>query len=95
MLIIYFSINNKLIGLNIFEIIGWLGAVLFISAYLLLSINKLKANKIPYQLMNVLGALCLVLNSYKIDDDPNFILNFVWMCIGLIAILSIIRSKSK
>ncbi|WP_446497229.1 CBU_0592 family membrane protein [Hwangdonia seohaensis] len=81
--------------MNIFEIIGWFGALLFIFAYLLLSFNKIKADKTPYQLMNVLGAICLMINSYKIDDDPNFILNFVWMCIGVIAIMSIIRAKSK
>jgi hypothetical protein len=79
--------------LNIFEIIGWLGAVLFISAYFLLSIDKLKSNKIPYQLMNILGGLCLVINSYNLSDAPNFILNLIWICIGFMAVFNIIRSQ--
>lgn len=77
----------------IFGIIGWTGAILFISAYFLLSINKLRANGILYQLLNVLGAICLIINSYALNDDPNFILNFVWMCIGLFAILQIVKAK--
>ncbi|MDN5204931.1 hypothetical protein QQ008_26310 [Fulvivirgaceae bacterium BMA10] len=77
-----------------YEIIGWTGAIFFISAYFLLSIKKLKADKIPYQLMNVIGGLCLVINSYHLNDNPTLITNFVWMCIGLFAIIGIVR-KAK
>ncbi len=73
--------------------IGWLGAVLFIVAYFLLSVKVIKADKIPYQLMNVLGAICLVINSIDLNDHPNFITNLVWMFIGLYAIADIVRKK--
>jgi len=78
-----------------FEIIGWIGAVLFIAAYFLLSINVLKADRIPYQLMNVLGGLSLVINSIDLEDYPNFVTNIIWMGIGLFAIFNIIKKKEK
>jgi len=81
--------------LTLYEIIGWIGAFLFIIAYLLLSLNVLKADKIPYQLMNVLGAICLVINSVDLDDYPNFVTNIIWMGIGLFAIFNIARKKEK
>jgi len=80
---------------TVFEIIGWIGAFLFITAYFLLSINVLKADKIPYQLMNVLGGLSLVINSIDLKDYPNFVTNVIWMCIGIFAIFNIFRKKAK
>ncbi len=81
--------------MTVFEIIGWIGAFLFITAYFLLSINVLKADKIPYQLMNVLGGLSLVINSIDLKDYPNFVTNIIWMGIGIFAIFNIFRKKTK
>lgn len=78
-----------------FEIIGWIGSALFIVSYFLLSIDKLKADRIPYQLMNVLGGLCLVISAYDSEDRPNMFTNLVWMFIGLYAIVVIVRLKKN
>lgn len=75
--------------------IGWLGAILFIVAYFLLSIKLMKADGIPYQLMNVLGAICLIINSISLNDDPNLITNLVWMFIGIYAMFNIILKKQS
>ena len=80
----------------VYEIIGWIGSFTFIISYLLLSTEKLEANKLPYQLMNVIGGICLVISAYGSHDKPNLFTNLVWVCIGLYAIISIVRkSKSK
>jgi len=78
-----------------FAVIGWLGAALFISAYFLLSTGYLQAERIPYQLMNVLGAICLVINSWFLSDHPNLVTNGVWMGIGVFAIINIMRKREK
>ena len=72
--------------MNIQEIIGWTGALLFIAAYLLLSIGKLKPDKSPYQLLNILGGVCLVVNSVHTHDYPSVITNLIWASIGVFAI---------
>jgi len=81
--------------MNIFEAIGWLGAIFFILAYLLLSLDKLKSDGVTYQLMNVIGGFCLVINSINLNDHPNLVTNFIWMCIGLFAIFKIASKKVK
>lgn len=81
--------------MSVYEIIGWLGAFFFIIAYFLLSIGKLKSDGILYQSMNVLGGLCLVINSINLNDHPNLVTNFIWMCIGLFAIVQIIATRKK
>ncbi len=80
----------------IYQIIGWSGAVLFILAYYLLSAGRMKADRIPYQLMNVVAALCLIVNALHLNDYPNFVTNLVWMAIGLFSIRQIVnRLKVK
>jgi len=68
------------------EFIGWIGAFLYIAAYFLLSIKKLTADKLIYQLMNIFGGLCLIINSYHQHDNPSMVTNAVWASIGLFAI---------
>ena len=81
--------------MSIFEMIGWLGAIFFILAYFLLSIDNLKSDGIIYQLMNVIGGLCMVINSINLNDHPNLVTNFIWMCIGLFAVTKIISKRVK
>lgn len=76
-----------------YVIIGWIGAFLFIVAYFLLSINLLKSNGIIYHTMNVLGAICLIINALNLDDNPGFFVNLIWMFIGLFAMINIIKNK--
>jgi hypothetical protein len=72
--------------MGIQEIIGWTGALLFIVAYFLLSIRKLRADRLPYQLLNILGGICLVINSFHMHDYPSVFTNLVWAGIGVFAI---------
>ncbi|WP_437440080.1 CBU_0592 family membrane protein [Polaribacter batillariae] len=81
--------------MSVFEIIGWIGSALFIVSYFLLSTNKLKADNIPYQLMNILGGLCLVISAYSTKDNPNLFTNLVWMFIGLFAVVQIVKKRAK
>ncbi|MEM1134193.1 MAG: hypothetical protein AAGI07_00030 [Bacteroidota bacterium] len=78
-----------------FEFIGWVGAISFIVAYFLLSINKLTADSVIYQSLNVLGGLCLSLNALNLDDGPALVTNAVWMCIGIFALFRIFRGKVR
>ena len=70
----------------IHEIIGWTGALLFVVAYFLLSIRKLKPDGLVYQLMNIAGGVCLVVNSFHMHDYPSVLTNLIWAGIGVFAI---------
>ncbi|WP_242204504.1 CBU_0592 family membrane protein [Aestuariivivens insulae] len=81
--------------MNYYELIGWVGAASYLLSYFLLSANKLKHNSVTYQLMNVLGGLFLVICAYDSKDKPNLFTNFVWMCIGVVALISIIKRRRR
>lgn len=66
--------------------IGWIGAALYISAYFLLCIKKLRVEDLTYQLMNIFGGVCLIVNSFHQDDYPSVLTNLVWAGIGMFAI---------
>lgn len=72
------------------QFIGWLGAILFIIAYLLLSLQRISAKKLLYHVLNIMGAICLCINAWIIDDYPNIAVNGIW---GLIALFAIFRQN--
>ena len=75
-------------------IIGWIGAVMYIVAYLLLTLGKLKSDSFLYHLMNVLGALGLIANAFHFNDYPNVVTNLLWLGIGAFVILTMV-SRGK
>ena len=68
------------------QAIGWIGAILYIVAYFLLCIKKVTAENLSYQLMNILGGACLIVNSLHQSDYPSVFTNLVWAGIGIFAI---------
>lgn len=65
------------------EIIGWIGMVLLLSAYLFLTLKKLQADRWAYQLMNLTGGICIAINSFYNEAYPPAVLNFIWFIIGV------------
>lgn len=68
------------------EIAGWLGVVFYVLAYLLLTLRRLTPQGVPFHLLNVLGAIGLIINSFYYGNLPSLAVNIVWMGIGLAAI---------
>lgn len=80
---------------GILIVTGWVGAVMYILAYLLLTLGKLKANSVAYHFLNVLGALGLIANAFHFNDYPNVVTNLLWLGIGVFALFSIRARKSR
>lgn len=73
------------------EVIGWIGAILILAAYIMLSLGKVDGRSRPYQWMNVVGAACFVANSGWNGAIPSAALNVVWMGIGFYTLWSVMR----
>ena len=67
------------------EVAGWVGALLILFAYLLLSMGKLTGQSLTYQLMNIVGAAGFVINGWWHGALPSTALNVLWLLIGAIA----------
>ncbi len=73
-----------------FEYIGWLGFVLIVSAYLFLTIKMLVVNSVVYQLMNLVGASCMVANARNAGAKPFFWLNITWALVAVVGLVQLI-----
>jgi len=77
------------------EVVGWIGAVLIVLAYALLSAGKVAGDSRLYQYMNIVGALGFVVNSGWNGAYPSAALNVVWIGIGSYGLLQRRRTQIK
>ncbi len=80
---------------SVSSFVGWVGTGFYLLAYLLVSFNKVKANKPAYHVLNILGALGLIIHAFYMNDGPNLICNLAWLSIAVIAIIAIFFRKAK
>ncbi|QAU22928.1 hypothetical protein EO087_02090 [Dyella sp. M7H15-1] len=66
---------------------GYVGVVLVLLAFLLLQARKLHGNGLVYQLMNVLGAIGVMLSLlFGAFNAPAFFMQVAWLLIGMYGI---------
>ena len=68
------------------ETIGWLGMMLILLAFFLVSFGFLAPHSISFQGLNILGSAGLMYISFKKKAYQPAVLNIVWMIIAIIAI---------
>jgi hypothetical protein len=75
-----------------FEIVGWLGTILILAAYLLVSVKKIEPTSKTYQFLNLFGAVGVGVNSLIHRALPSVGINLAWM---IIAIYALVRSAKE
>ncbi len=78
----------------IFDILGWVGMVLVLLAYGLLSTNKIPNGKL-YQILNFIAALFMAIGLLPKNAWFSFALQVVWAIIAVIAIIKIMIKEKK
>lgn len=72
---------------NHFAYIGWMGFVLIVSGYFLVTIQMLAANSPLFHSLNLAGALCMVANARHNKATPLLWLNVVWALVAVLGLL--------
>lgn len=75
---------------NLRNILGWYGVMAILSAYILLSFSILTSTNFYYQILNLTGALGIVIETYLKKDYQPFVLNLIWMGVALIALINLL-----
>ena len=76
---------------NLFaEIAGWYGALAIITAYTLVSFEIVTSNSLPFQLLNLTGALGVMVIAIHKRVKQSILLNVFWCLVAIIAISRII-----
>jgi formate hydrogenlyase subunit 3/multisubunit Na+/H+ antiporter MnhD subunit len=74
-------------------IAGWCGALIILLAYGLLSTGTLESRSAAYQLLNVVGAIGIAINSGWNNALPSAVLNVVWAAIAIYALATAHRQR--
>lgn len=77
---------------TLIDIVGWVGAVALLLAYIFISTRRMEGDSASYQLLNLGGSAFLMVNSFFYGAYPSSIVNIVWISI---AVLTLFKKKSK
>lgn len=65
------------------NLLGWVGTVLYLIAYALISMKKVEGDSLLYQGMNITAGILLIVNTLYLQAYPSAGLNVAWVGIGL------------
>lgn len=74
------------------EIIGWVAAVVLVGGYTLVATRVLSAHSAVYHVLNLVGAIGLAFYSVYKLAWPQFALNAFWAVVAVIGVLVSIRA---
>lgn len=75
---------------------GYIGVLLVLLAFYLLQAHKLHGNGLVYQLMNVLGAVGVMLSLlFGSFNWPAFIMQLAWLLIGIYGITRGVQKRRE
>ncbi len=81
--------------MDIYQGIGFIGMVFVVIAYLLLQINKYTIKSLQYQLLNLVGAILLLISLFVHFNLGSFIIEVFWIIITIYGIAVNIKDKKK
>ena len=65
------------------DVIGWVGAIVLLIAYGLVSTRKTEGDSAVYQWLNLVGSAFLMGNSFFYGAYPSSAVNVIWIGIAL------------
>jgi hypothetical protein len=68
------------------DVLGWLGAICVLVPYALVSIGKLAGTSTLFGVLNILGGILLLINTWYHQAYPSAAVNIIWTVIGIYAL---------
>jgi len=72
------------------DVIGWIGSAMVVLAYALNMYKRLASDALSYYLLNIIGSICLVINTIYHHAIPSAVVNVIWV---IIAVFALFRKK--
>ena len=76
------------------DLLGNVGVVLLIIAYLLLQLDKLSSNSLAYSFLNLIGAILIIISLLVNFNLSAFIIEVFWVLISFVGIYRYFRLKT-
>jgi hypothetical protein len=79
----------------IVDLVGWTGAAMLITAYGLMSWQRVKPDSPAYQVLNIIGGSLILTNSVFRRALPSAATNAFWVLVGFGALLRMRHSRKQ
>lgn len=77
------------------DIVGYIGSAMIIWAYFLLQSGKVTSDDITYPLINLIGAILLMISLMVHTNMPSIIIEIFWIGISVYGVWKILKKKNK
>lgn len=81
--------------MDIYQVIGFIGMLFIIWAYFLLQIEKYTITSFSYQILNLVGAILLLISLFVHFNLGSFIIEVFWIIITLYGIYKNYKENKK
>ncbi|WP_321314762.1 CBU_0592 family membrane protein [Halarcobacter sp.] len=81
--------------MDIFQLIGFLGMVFVVVAYFLLQTEKKKITSWTYQVLNLIGAILLLISLFVHFNLGSFIIEIFWIIITILGMYKNLKGNRK
>lgn len=78
----------------LFDVIGMTGTFLVVGAFFMLQLERLKASGIGYNLMNLSGAILLLISLCYNFNLASFVIELFWIAASLIGIYKYFKARN-
>jgi hypothetical protein len=75
------------------DILGWLGALVLVAAYSLISYGSVDGRSPTYQTLNVIGSILLIVNTVWHRAWPSSMVNVIWVGIAIGALIRGLKTR--
>ena len=79
---------------GLLDLVGNIGVVVLMIAYLMLQLNKLSSNDLAYSLLNAIGATLIIISLLVNFNLSAFIIEVFWVLISFVGIYRYFRVKA-
>lgn len=79
--------------MDIYQFIGFVGMLFVVMAYFLLQTNKYTISSLPYQVLNLVGAILLLISLCVHFNLGSFIIEVFWILITLYGMAKNLKRK--
>lgn len=81
--------------MDLFQLIGFLGMVFVVVAYFLLQTEKKKITSWTYQVLNLIGAILLLISLFVHFNLGSFIIEIFWIIITILGMYKNLKGNRK
>jgi predicted membrane protein len=78
--------------MDIFQIIGFIGMLFIVYAYFLLQAHKVEHSSLKFQILNLIGAILLIISLLVHFNLGSFLIEVFWV---IITIYGMIKNRVK